>query len=140
MTTPTITSPFTKIDCPVGGTVTQINIIDLTKKYNYVSDLTTTNKQDIDTLNRKSFYESQQYSNLMIWNFWIVAMYYVLAIVLVIILFVSENQFQLSNYQKGGATVVLLAYPYIISYIVAPIIWIYNFIISFIPKNVYNNL
>jgi hypothetical protein len=126
--------PFTPLVC--NDKVSEANIEDLTRKYNYVSNLT----QDANTLNRKSFYESQQYSNLMIWNFWIVSIYYVLAIVLVIILFVSENQFQLSTNQKGFATVVLLTYPYVISYIISPVIWVYNFIISFIPYNVYNNL
>ena len=128
--------PFTPLVCSNNVKVTQANIEDLTRKYNYVSNLA----QDANTLNRKSFYESQQYSNLMIWNFWIVSLYYVLAIVLVIILFVSENQFQLSTNQKGFATVVLLTYPYVINYIISPLIWVYNFITSFIPYNVYNNL
>jgi hypothetical protein len=127
---------FTRLNCKSDNKLTQSNIEDLTRKYDYVSNLT----QNVNTLNRKSFYESQQYSNLMIWNFWILSLYYVLAIVLVIILFVSENQFQLSTNQKGFATVVLLTYPYVISYIISPLIWVYNFITSFIPYNVYNNL
>ena len=133
-----IAPSFNKLEC--NQYITQSNIDDLSRKYNYVSKLTTTNKQDSDTLNRKSFYESQQYANLMSWNFLIVAVYYVLAIVLAIILFFSENQFQLTTYQKGGATVLLLSYPYIISYIIVPIMWMYNFVVSFIPKNVYNNI
>jgi hypothetical protein len=134
----TTSSPFSPLIC--NDNISEQNIVDITAKYNYVLKLTTTNNQDTDTLNRKSFYESQEYSNLLIWNFWIVALYYVLAIVLVIILFISENQFQLTNYQKGAATILLLAYPYVISYIIAPIMWAYEFIISFIPYNVYNNI
>lgn len=134
----TNSSPFTPLVC--NGNISTQNIEDITAKYIYVSNLTTTNKQDTDTLNRKSFYESQEYSKLLIWNFWILALYYVLAIVLVIILFVSENQFQLTTYQKGGATILLLAYPYVINYIIAPIMWIYKFITSFIPYTVYNNI
>ena len=118
------------------------NIADLTAKYNYVfqSELTNTNKQDADTLNRKSFYESQEYSTLIVWNFWILALYYILAIVLSIILFVSDNQFQLTTYQKGGATVMLLTYPYVINYLISPVVWVYRFVLSFMPNNVYNNL
>lgn len=130
-----MSSTFSPLVC-TNNTISNANIIDLTSKYNYVSNLTPTNKQDMDTLNRKSFYESQQYSNLMIWNFWIVALYYVLAIVLVIILFVSNNQFQLSMYQKVFASVILLAYPYIISYIIASIKWFYRIV----PHNVYNKI
>ena len=108
----TKSSPFIPTIC--NDLVTEQNITDITAKYNYVSQLTTTNKQDTNTLNRKSFYESQQYSELLIWNYWIVGLYYVLAITLVVILFFSENQFQLTNNQKGVATAVLLIYPYVI--------------------------
>lgn len=135
----TSASPFVPILCPSTG-ITQDNIYDITSKYNYV--LTLPNNQDIsaDTLNRKSFYESQQHSNLIIWNLWIIAVYYVLSIVLIIILFVSENQFQLTNYQKGGATIILLLYPHIISFIMRPIIWLYKFVSSFMPHNVYTSI
>jgi len=131
---------FVPLTCT--GTISADNIVDLTAKYNYVSqsELTNTNKQDADTLNRKSFYESQEYSNLIVWNFWILCLYYLLAIVLGIILFVSDNQFQLTTYQKGGATVMLLAYPYVINYLISPVIWVYRFIVSFTSNNVYNNL
>ena len=134
----TKSSPFIPTIC--NDLVTEQNITDITAKYNYVSQLTTTNKQDTNTLNRKSFYESQQYSELLIWNYWIVGLYYVLAITLVVILFFSENQFQLTNNQKGVATAVLLIYPYVIRYIIAVIIWIYKFIVSFIPYSIYNNI
>ena len=131
---------FVPLVCASGNTISAGNIADLTAKYNYVSQLTNTNKQDADTLNRKSFYESQEYSNLIVWNFWILALYYLLAIVLSIILFVSDNQFQLTTYQKGGATVMLLTYPYVINYLISPVVWVYRFVLSFMPNNVYNNL
>ena len=131
-------SPFVPIVC-IDNITTQ-NISDITAKYEYVTKLTTTNKQDTDTLNRKSFYESQQYSDLLIWNYWIVGFYYVLAITLIIILFVSENQFQLSTNQKGAATLVLLVYPYAIRYFIAPLMWVYKFVVSFIPYSIYNNI
>ena len=133
---------FVPLVCASDDTISADNITDLTAKYNYVvqSELTNTNKQDADTLNRKSFYESQEYSNLIVWNFWILALYYLLAIVLSIILFVSDNQFQLTTYQKGGATVMLLAYPYVINYLISPVVWVYRFVVSFTSNNVYNNL
>ena len=134
----TKSSPFIPTIC--NDLVTEQNITDITAKYNYVSQLTTTNKQDTNTLNRKSFYESQQYSELLIWNYWIVGLYYVLAITLVVILFFSENQFQLTNNQKGVATAILLIYPYVIRYIIAVITWMYKFIVSFIPYSIYNNI
>ena len=133
---------FVPLVCASGKTISADNITDLTAKYNYVvqSELTNTNKQDADTLNRKSFYESQEYSNLIVWNFWILALYYLLAIVLSIILFVSDNQFQLTTYQKGGATVMLLTYPYVINYLISHVVWLYRFVVSFTSNNVYNNL
>ena len=134
------TQQFVPLVCT--STISTDNITDLTAKYNYVvqSELTNTNKQDADTLNRKSFYESQEYSNLIVWNFWILALYYLLAIVLSIILFVSDNQFQLTTYQKGGATVMLLTYPYVINYLISHVVWLYRFVVSFTSNNVYNNL
>ena len=133
-------SPFIKINCRPGSNISKQNIEDITAKYNYVSELTTTNNQDTDTLNRKSFYESKQYSELLIWNYWIVGLYYVLAITLIVILLVSDNQFQLTNNQKGVATVALLVYPYVIHYFIGPIKWVYEYLINFIPYNIYNNI
>ena len=131
-------SPFVPIVC--NNLISQQNITDITAKYEYVTKLTKTNKQDTDTLNRKSFYESQQYSDLLIWNYWIVGLYYVVAITLIVILFFSENQFQLTTNQKGAATVGLLIYPYAIHYFIAPLVWVYKFIVSFIPYSIYNNI
>jgi hypothetical protein len=133
-------APFIPIVCPLEDPITTQNIENVNAKYNYVSELTTTNNQDVDTLNRKSFYESKQYSELLIWNYWIVGLYYVLAITLIVILFVSDNQFQLTNNQKGVATVALLVYPYAIHYFIAPIKWVYEYLSTFMPYNIYNNI
>ena len=137
-------APFIPIVCPLESKITTQTIEDITAKYNYVSELTTTNNQDTDTdtntLNRKSFYESKQYLDLLIWNYWIVGLYYVFAITLIVILFVSDNQFQLTNNQKGLATVILLVYPYAIHYFIGPIKWLYEYLVNFMPHNIYNNI
>jgi len=120
--------------------ITQPNITDLTAKYKYIMAMPQMNESDQNTLTRKSFYESQQYENLQGWDRFFIVLYYVLAVILVLVLFISDNQFQLSMYQKGGATCVLLLYPHVINYFIGPIIWVYRFIVGFIPKNVYNSI
>jgi len=120
--------------CNIDSNISTDNIYFLREKYQTLAD----KLSDTNTTNRKGFYESQQYDNLMIWSFRFYVFYYILAITLILILVFSKNN--LTKQVKGGISVVLLSYPYLIQYIINPLTRIYFFIIGFIPKNIYNNL
>ncbi len=115
----------------------------LIAKYNYAKKLQTTidnQGMDTTTLNRKSYYESKEYDNLLLWNFRFYYFYYVMAFILVLILFLSENQFQLGLYTRIFISLLLLVYPYIISYITMIVFFSYQFLSGFMSTNVYNSI
>ena len=129
------------IICPAGGTFLQRDITSITSKYDYI--IQTRNKKNVvdkDTLNRKSFYESQEYNNLLIWELRFMVLYYILAIILILILFISKNQFQLTINQRLLVSLIALIYPLIVNYFIAPMVAVYRFFSSFVPKNVYNSI
>jgi hypothetical protein len=95
-------------------------------------------EKKVATNDRKSFYESQQYDNLLVWNIRLRWVYNALAIMLILVLFLSKNA--IGFYSKIGISVFLLLYPYIIYYLLLPIAYLYKFIYGLIPKNVYNSL
>ena len=129
------------IICPSGETFTDADVIKLTSKYNYIQTLLEDiNAVDKNTLNRKSFYESQEYDNLLIWDLRLTVLYYVLAIILILILFISKNQFQLTINQRLLVSLLVLIYPFIVNYFIAPIVSMYHFFSGFVPKNVYNSI
>jgi hypothetical protein len=133
----------TPITCPADGSfVSNDMMITLTSKYEYIQSTNNNNNNTVDTntLNRKSFYESQEYENLLIWDLRLSVLYYILAIILIIILFISKNQFQLTINQRLLISLLVLIYPYIVNYIITPIIAVYRFLSSFVPKNVYNSI
>lgn len=118
-----------------------INI--LIEKYEYLQQLTNnleTNKIDTNTLNRKSFYESQQFHHLLWWNWFFFIVYYILSVILILVLFFSENQFHLTTYSKGGISIVLLIYPQFVGFIHSSVLSIYYFFAKFWTKNVYKSL
>ena len=136
---------FKPITCESNGTgatpLDDINI--LIEKYEYLQQLTNnleTNKIDTNTLNRKSFYESQQFHHLLWWNWFFFIVYYILSVILILVLFFSENQFHLTTYSKGGISIVLLIYPQLVGFIHSSVLSIYNFFAKFWTKNVYNSL
>lgn len=118
-----------------------INI--LIEKYEFLQQLTNnleTNQIDTNTLNRKSFYESQQLHHLLWWNRFFYIVYYIFSVILILVLIFSENQFHLTTYSKGAISIVLLIYPEVIGFIHSSILSIYRFFSSFWSKNVYNSL
>ena len=127
------------IICPTDGTFQQSDITLLMSKYNYIQTRMN-DTVDKNTLNRKSFYESQEYDNLLIWDLRFTVLYYILAIILILILFISKNQFQLTINQRLLVSLLVLIYPYIVNYFITPIIAIYHFFSAFVPKNVYNSI
>ena len=109
---------------------------ELNEKNGVVDDI---NKKSV-TNDRKSFYEAQEYDNLILWysRFW--WFYYILAIIASIIVLLSISPDIISFTQKCIIVVCIFLYPYVIRYILMPFIWLYNFIYNFLPKNVYKNL
>ena len=119
------------------------DIQKLITKYQYVSKLQNTlDSQSIDvtTLDQKSLYESQQYDNMQLWHFRLYYYYYFMAIILVLVLFLAENQFQLGLYTRIFISVLLLAYPYTVTYITTIIYVMFEFVNSLLPRTAYNNI
>ena len=119
------------------------DITSLMSKYEYIQTRLNDvdkNAVDKDTLNRKSFYESQEYNNLLVWDLRLTVLYYILAIILILILFIAKNQFQLTINQRLLLSLLVLIYPHIVNYFIAPIIAVYQFFSEFVPKNVYNSI
>ena len=130
----------TPIVCTGGNSFTANDITLLTSKYEYVQTLIKNNTADASTLNRKSFYESQEYDNLLVWDLRLTVLYYILAVILIIILFMTQNQFQLTIKERLFISLLVLIYPHIVNYFITPIIAVYRFFTQFVPKNVYNSI
>lgn len=110
----------------------------LRSKIDIITDVNDNVTKSISTNDRKSFYESQQYDYLVTWNTRLWYFYYLVAIILIFILFLSKNTLEF-NY-KIAASVGLVIYPFTISYLLIPVVFLFNFIYGLIPKNVYNSL
>lgn len=119
------------------------DIQKLITKYKYATQLQSnldSQSIDVTTLDQKSLYESQEYDNMRLWNFRFLFFYYVMAVILVLVFFLAENQFKLGLYTRIFLSILLLVYPYIVSYITMSMMTMFGFISSFIPKTVYNNI
>lgn len=97
-----------------------------------------TNKNKGITNNRKSYYEAQQYDKLVSWANTFRAVYYVLALMIILILFLSQNSFGL--YFRIFLTVCFIIYPFVIDIIYSFFVRVWTFINLFIPRNVYKKL
>ena len=97
-----------------------------------------TNKNKGITNNRKSYYESQQYDNLVSWAKTFRAIYYVLAVMIILILFLSQNNFGL--YFRIFLTVCFIIYPFVIDIIYSFFVKVLEYIAVFFPHNVYKKL
>ena len=110
----------------------------LESKIDIITDVNDNVTKSISTNDRKSFYESQQYDYLVTWNTRLWYFYYFVAVILIFILFFSKNTLEM-NY-KIAASIGLIIYPFTISYLLIPVVYLFNFIYGLIPKNVYNSL
>lgn len=93
---------------------------------------------DILTNDRKTYYETEAYENLVLWYrlFWWI--YYIVVLMLILALVFSGSG--LTLIKKIVIAIVFIFYPYYIDYVVR---WIYGkimWLLGKIPKNVYNNL
>jgi len=116
------------------------NIHNKYLKINSINGIVDTNVKKGITNDRKSFYEAQEYDNLISWHsmFWWI--YYLLAIIASLIIFLSVSPDLISFTFKCLISIFIFAYPFVISYILMPFVWLYNFIYGFYPKNVYKSL
>jgi hypothetical protein len=96
------------------------------------------NKNKGITNNRKSYYEAQQYDILVSWAKTFRAIYYVLALMIILILFLSQNSFGL--YFRIFLTVCFIIYPFVIDIIYSFIVRVWSYITVFFPHNVYKKL
>jgi hypothetical protein len=111
---------------------------DLDDKKNEI-ELNNYNVENSTTTNdRKSFYEAQEYDNLLVWNLRFKIIYYIMVIMISAILIIYDQS--LTYFFKGIIILLLVFYPFIISFILIPFVWIYNTVYNFFPKNVYNSL
>lgn len=116
---------------------------------------------DILTNDRKTYYETEAYENLLLWYRFFWWIYYIVVLMLILGLIFSPSYIdaftlfttQLNNQPVPGTRlnlnrvfykiliiVLLIFYPYYIDYVIK---WIYGkimWILNKIPKNVYNNL
>jgi hypothetical protein len=116
----------------------QNNFNLLQSKIDIITDVNENVTKSISTNDRKSFYQSQQYDYLVSWNTRLWYFYYFVSIILIFILFFSKNALEF-NYKIAGS-IGLIIYPFTISYLLIPVVYLFNFIYGLIPKNVYNSL
>lgn len=91
-----------------------------------------------NTNNRKSYYESQQYDSLIFWNTRFFMVYYILAVMSILILFLSKNTFGL--YFRIFLACCFIIYPFVINYIYSFFVGVWSFVSLFLPHNVYKKL
>lgn len=92
---------------------------------------------DILTNDRKTYYEIEAYENLVLWYRFFWWIYYIVVLIMILVLIFSPSY---KVFYKIVIIVLLIFYPYYIDYVVK---WIYGkimWLLSKIPKNVYNNL
>lgn len=93
---------------------------------------------DILTNDRKTFYETDAYDRLILWYrfFWYI--YYIVVLMFMLALVFSLSK--LSMISKMILSTIFIFYPYYINYITKWVYSQYKWLISKIPKNVYNDL
>lgn len=93
---------------------------------------------DILTNDRKTFYETDAHDRLFLWYrfFWYI--YYIVVLMLILALVLSPSKLNIIS--KIVISIIFIFYPYYITYVTKWIYSQYNWLISKIPKNVYNDL
>ena len=95
-------------------------------------------KGDILTNDRKTYYETQEYDNLLKWRTRFLWVYYALVIVFILGIFLLPTQMNIISLII--MVILLLVYPFIIDGIVQTIWRAITQMLGYLPKNVYNNL
>lgn len=118
------------------------NIMELLENYKnenkHLKKVTGEISSDIDTKDRKTYYEEQSIDRLKYFYKWIKYIYIFLIIVYIFCLFLIPRQLSLQT--ELGILVLLIIYPFIINPIWKFVLKIYNKIVDIIPKNVYKSL
>lgn len=93
---------------------------------------------DVLTNDRKTYYESEAIDNIKLWHKFFIYVYYILVAAFIITVIMSTGEY--SRIKQLIVTILLIAYPFIINYIVK---WIYSMYLSLqdnAPSNVYMKL
>lgn len=117
--------------------VLELLIKYLKETYNLEKDIKNTSS-DILTNDRKTYYEEQSIDRLKTFYNWMKYLYILIKIIHLICIFVIPTNLSI---QKHILIFILLSlYPFIIDPIFNLLNWIYQKIVSIIPKNVYKTL
>ena len=95
-------------------------------------------RSDIVTADRKTFYETQNYDNLMKWYRIFKWIYILLLLAFFIGLFITKSD--MSRTVKISAFIFLIIYPIVINYLVDFIIKSLKNAYNLMPKNIYKSL
>lgn len=93
---------------------------------------------DISTSDRKSYYEDQELDNLRWWHKIYLALYILLLITFIISSFVVPSNMSINK--RIGIAAFLGLYIYFVSDIAVGFVKMWQYILSFLPKNVYLSL
>lgn len=111
---------------------------ELLEKNNTLNTQVKNTLSDISTNDRKSYYEKQEYENIIWWYYLYLIIYWILVITFVISSFLVKSEY--SNRLLLGMVIVMILYPFLAKYVVKWLIQLYFYILSFFPKNVYLSL
>ena len=89
---------------------------------------------DVETNERKVFYESQQIETIEKWKYIIKLIYWV-AVVLYTLVFLYDGMYK--SVKNVAILACFIIYPYVIGYILNKLIFVFKFLNKSIPKNVY---
>lgn len=116
------------------------NIVDLDKKYKKENKQLykelKENTNDVLTNERKTYYEEQQNTTLNYYYYYILLIIYGIAIICFIIFsIIYPSQTGLKG--KIGLIIIFIALPFISTFILGTVIYIFYWIFGLLPKNVY---
>ena len=89
---------------------------------------------DVETNERKVFYESQQIETIEEWKYIIKLIYWV-AVVLYTLVFLYDGMYK--SVKNVAILACFIIYPYVIGYILNKLIFVFKFLNKSIHKNVY---
>ena len=95
-------------------------------------------KTDVNINDRKSFYENQNFDTLKDWHMFIAWVYWLLAIIFILCLLLSNKT--LSLMVKGIIIASIFLYYFAMKYILIYLLQLLGYLYTLLPKNVYTSL
>jgi hypothetical protein len=138
----TINKINTEIDTREGLLLNLLNVMDLLKKYHRENNILNIKlrktSNDILTNQRKSYYQNDGIEILYSYFFWLIVIYIFIFVIFIIFNLVFQTKIDFKY--RIVITILLIIYPFISFYLLQFIIYLYNLIISILPKNVHNEI